>query len=73
MPGIPSEDACFFGGTPRNYALTFFRGNTPKLCAYNITVCPHRMVADSATLSETEKRQYFIVLTLIYLMIISLD
>ena len=22
MPGIPSEDACFFGGTPRNYALT---------------------------------------------------
>ena len=26
MPGIPSEDACFFGGTPRNYALTPHQG-----------------------------------------------
>ena len=26
MPGIPSEDACFFGGTPRNYALTLQKG-----------------------------------------------
>ena len=38
MPGIPSEDACFFGGTPRNYALTLFQPFHYSLVANKNTI-----------------------------------
>ena len=33
MPGIPSKDASFVWGTPRNYALTFL---VSMLCDYGL-------------------------------------
>ena len=31
MPGIPSKDASFVWGTPRNYALTIEKANHPEM------------------------------------------
>ena len=44
MPGIPSKDASFVWGTPRNYALTLFWvfadyiGNTPGRIIVKIVI-----------------------------------
>ena len=46
MPGIPSEDACFFGGTPRNYALTIFIYAT--IFFYTIFLMPAQLLASAA-------------------------